>query len=88
MNQQMRPTTPTDAEFNLRVRQAILVAQSSARQFGLLLIRCSGTFDETAHIDDTSCDLEGSLFMQVHNSLRDSDTIMQFSEHVLGGFPP
>jgi len=88
MNQQMPANAPTDAEFNLRVRQAILVAQSSARQFGLLLLQCPGTFGETAHIDDTIRDFESSMFMQVRDSLRDSDTIMQLSDHVLGVLLP
>ena len=84
MNHRTRPSTSTDAEFHLRVRQAILVAQSSARQFGLLLIQCPGTFDNTAQVDEAIRNFEGSLFMQVRNSLRDSDTIMQLSDHVFG----
>jgi EAL domain-containing protein (putative c-di-GMP-specific phosphodiesterase class I)/GGDEF domain-containing protein len=88
MNPQKPTVVPTDAEFHLRVRQAILVAQSSARQIGLLVIQCPGTTNGTAHLDDSSRDFESSLFMQVRNALRDSDTIMQLSEHVLGVLLP
>jgi len=88
MNYETRPPTSTDAEFRLRVRQAILVAQSSARQFGLLLIDCPGTTEDTVHSDDASRHFENYLFMQVRNSLRDSDTIMHLSDHVLGVLLP
>src|SRR4030095_11429056 len=83
MTQQIFPTCSSDAEFHLRVRQAILAAQTSARQFGLLLIKCPMTFDQVAQVDD-----DCSLFMQFRNSLRDSDTIMQLPDHSLGVLLP
>ena len=88
MNHQMLPSSSSDAEFHLRVRQAILVAQTSARQLGLLLIQCRGTSDNMAQLDDGSREFENSLFMQIRNSLRDSDTIMQLSDHVVGVLLP
>lgn len=88
MDRQTQPPTSIDAEFHLRVRQAILVAQSSARQFGMLLIDCPGATDDATHIDDGSRDFESYLFMQVRNSLRDSDTIMHLSNHVFGVLLP
>lgn len=88
MDHKNLPTSSSDAEFQLRVRQAILVAQTSARQFGLLLIQCPGTSDDTLHSEDASRDFENSLFMQVRNSLRDSDTIMHLSDHVLAVLLP
>jgi hypothetical protein len=78
----------SDAEFHLRVRQAILVAQTSARQFGLLLIQRPGTAEDVVQFDDDSREFENSLFMQIRNSLRDSDTIMHLSDHVVGVLLP
>jgi EAL domain-containing protein (putative c-di-GMP-specific phosphodiesterase class I) len=83
MTQQILPTSSSDAEFHLRVRQAILAAQTSARQFGLLLIKCPMTFGQVAPVDD-----DCSLLMQFRNSLRDSDTIMQLPDRLLGVLLP
>src|ERR1044072_8058849 len=78
----------SDAEFHLRVRQAILVAQTSARQFGLLLCKCSGTIDATAQYDENRDTFDKSFFMQIRNALRDSDTIVQLPNRVLGVLLP
>src|SRR6185295_7689875 len=88
MNDRTLPASSSDAEFHLRVRQAILVAQTSARQIGLLLIHCHGTSDNLAQLGDGSIEFENSLFMQIRNSLRDSDTIMHLSDHVVGVLLP
>ena len=88
MNQQILPPSSSDAEFHLRVRQAILVAQTSARQFGLLLIQCPRTICAIAELDDSSFAIEDSLLMQIRNSLRDSDTIMQLPNRALGVLLP
>ena len=88
MNQQILPASSSDAEFHLRVRQAILVAQTSARQFGLLLIQCPRTICAIAELDDSSFAIEDSLLMQIRNSLRDSDTIMQLPNRALGVLLP
>lgn len=82
------PTSSSDAEFHLRVRQAILVAQTSARQFGLLLIQCPPGTGDALNNDDSNREFENSLFMQIRNSLRDSDTIMHFSDRLLGVLLP
>ena len=84
----MLPASSSDAEFHLRVRQAILVAQTNARQFGILLIQCPGTMDKMAQLADGSREFENSLFMQIRNSLRDSDTIMHLSDHAVGVLLP
>jgi len=82
------PSSSSDAEFHLRVRQAILVAQTSARQFGLLLIQSPTEVRDGLHQDDSNRDFENSLFMQIRNSLRDSDTIMHLSDHLVGVLLP
>ena len=41
-----------------------------------------------AQLDDGSREFENSLFMQIRNSLRDSDTIMHLSDHVVGVLLP
>jgi len=84
----MLTTSSSDAEFHLRVRQAILVAQTSARQFGLLLIQCPETTVDITEIEGGSRDIDNSLFMQIRTPLRDSDTIMQLANHVIGVLLP
>ena len=88
MNNQKLPTSSSDAEFQLRVRQAILVAQTSARQFGLLLIQCPAATGDTPHQDYSNREVENSLFMQIRNSLRDSDTMMHMSDRLVGVLLP
>ena len=88
MNAQKLPTSSSDAEFHLRVRQAILVAQTSARQFGLLLIRCPEATGDMPYHDDSNREFSNSLFMQIRNSLRDSDTIMHLSDRLIGVLLP
>ena len=51
MNHQPLPTSSSDAEFHLRVRQAIVFAQTNARQFGLLFIQFPATSGDTLHPD-------------------------------------
>ncbi len=85
MNQQELSTTPCHAEFHLRVRQAILVAQTGARQFGLLLIQCPSSIGES-YDGDREC--QKSVFMQIRNSLRDSDTIIDLSDCLVGVLLP
>lgn len=88
MNHQKLPTSSCDAEFHLRVRQAILVAQTGARHFGLLLIQCPAAIDGTLHPDDGDREFQNSLFMQIRNSLRDSDTIIHLSDRLVGVLLP
>ena len=85
MNHQKLPTTPCHAEFHLRVRQAILVAQTGARQFGLLLIQCPTSINDPY---DGDREFQKSLFMQIRNSLRDSDTIINLSDCLVGVLLP
>ena len=85
MNHQKLPTTPCHAEFHLRVRQAILVAQTGARQFGLLLIQCPTYINDPY---DGDREFQKSLFMQIRNSLRDSDTIIDLSDCLVGVLLP
>lgn len=85
MNHQKLPTTPCHAEFHLRVRQAILVAQTGARQFGLLLIQCPTYINDPY---DGDREFQKSLFMQIRNSLRDSDTIINLSDCLVGVLLP
>jgi len=88
MSHQKLPSSSSDAEFHLRVRQAILVAQTSARQFGLLLIQSPVATGDGQALDDSNHEFENSLFMQIRNSLRDSDTIMHLSDHLVGVLLP
>jgi EAL domain-containing protein (putative c-di-GMP-specific phosphodiesterase class I) len=88
MNHDILSTSSSDAEFHLRVRQAMLFAQTSARQFGLLLIQSTQTIGGTEQLANHSRAVEDSLFMQVRNALRDSDTIMQLPNRALGVLLP
>jgi EAL domain-containing protein (putative c-di-GMP-specific phosphodiesterase class I) len=84
MNHQRLPTSSSDAEFHLRVRQAIVIAQTNARQFGLLFIQVPATSGDTPHADDIDREFANSLFMLIRNSLRDSDTIVHLSDRLVG----
>ena len=88
MNHHIVSGSSSDAEFHLRVRQAILVAQTSARQFGLVLFKSSGISDTTAQYDENRDAFDKSLFMQIRNALRDSDTIIQLPNRALGVLLP
>ena len=88
MNHQPLPTSSSDAEFHLRVRQAIVVAQTNARQFGLLFIQFPATSGDTLHPDKSDREFANSLFMQIRNSLRDSDTIVYLSDRLTGVLLP
>jgi len=88
MNQELMTTSSSNAEFHLRIRQAILVAQTSGRQFGLLLIQCPDTNVDITRCDDDIRDFGDSLFMRIRSPLRDSDTVMQLSDHMVGVLLP
>ena len=88
MNHQKHPTLSCHAEFHLRMRQAILVAQTGSRQFGLLLVQCPPANDDTLHPYDGDREFQNSLFMRIRNSLRDSDTIIHLSDRLVGVLLP
>ena len=88
MNHQRLPTSSSDAEFHLRLRQAIVVAQTSARQFGLVFIQFPAASGVTLHPEGSDREFANSLFMQIRNSLRDSDTIIHLTDRVIGVLMP
>ena len=65
--------------FQLRVRQAILAAQHSIKQVGLLLIAFDNPGNPLTAPDDHATEFSEAMWMRLRNVLRDSDTVVRMN---------
>src|SRR5207249_9224308 len=65
--------------FQLRVRQAILAAQHSIKQVGLLLIAFDNSGNPLTAPDDHVTEFSEAMWMRLRNALRDSDTVVRMN---------
>ncbi|HXG50506.1 MAG TPA: GGDEF domain-containing phosphodiesterase [candidate division Zixibacteria bacterium] len=66
-----------DAVFQLRVRQAILAAQHTVKQVGLLLIDFDTAGEDSGILDSRREGLVEEAWIRLRGTLRESDTIVQ-----------
>jgi GGDEF domain-containing protein len=77
-------TLTGDALFQLPVANAILVAQHSARQVGLLLI----DFDHADGLGNVSNHFSEQIWTRLRNTLRDTDTVIRMNGGEIGVMLP
>ena len=65
-----------NAEFQLRVRQAIFAAQHSSRQVALLLIAFDRNQDPIVELGHLTASFTNEIIERLHSTLRESDTIV------------
>src|ERR671923_2641570 len=65
-----------NAIFQLRVRQALLAAQHSVKQVGLLLVAFDPAADSPIELTTLAPEFLDSILTQLKSILRDSDTVV------------
>jgi EAL domain-containing protein (putative c-di-GMP-specific phosphodiesterase class I) len=73
-----------DAEFQLRIRQALLGSQHSTRQVALLLVSLDEHTIRSAPVTETECAIHNAAIIRIRNDLRDSDTVMALANGRIG----
>lgn len=88
MDYEISLSSSSEAELHLRVHQAVLAAQASARQFGLVLLQAPLPSDAAKPDDVATGQKSNTWVLQLRNSLRDSDTVLYVRNRLVAVFLP
>ena len=73
-----------EAEFQLRMRQALLAAQSSTRQVALLLISFEDRVNRLNSSPPHLQAIHNAILLRLRNGLRESDTVTLLADNRIG----
>jgi EAL domain-containing protein (putative c-di-GMP-specific phosphodiesterase class I)/GGDEF domain-containing protein len=81
-------TSAADAEFHLKIRQALFAAKHSVRQVALLLISLDESAASSTHSQETLTFIADTVLARLRNSLRESDTVSKLAPKQIGVLLP